>query len=89
VNMQKLVDMVFPVLIAAVGWLLAEISSFNIRLIELESKMPILITSEGVIIDSPQSAERRQLMKEELLNKIYDLQVRIKLIEVENMRNNK
>jgi hypothetical protein len=81
VNMQKIVDMLFPVLLAAVGWLLTEIASFNNRLIAIEGKMPALITPEGVPTDSPISAATRQKQKEELLDKIYDLQMRVKLIE--------
>jgi len=80
-NMQKVVDMLFPVLLAAVGWLLTEIASFNSRLLSIESKMPALITVEGVPTDSPISAERRHKMKEEIYKDIHDLQVRVKLIE--------
>ena len=80
-SMEKVVDMLFPVLLAAVAWLLGEITSFQNRLIALESKMPILITNEGVIIDSPQSAAARQEMKDDLLHDIHDLQVRVKLME--------
>ena len=80
-NMQKIVDMLFPVLLAAVGWLLSEIASFQNRLIEIESKMPILITEEGVPTDSPISAARRQDMKDDIMEDIHDLQVRVKLIE--------
>jgi hypothetical protein len=80
-NMQKIVDMLFPVLLAAVGWLLSEIASFQNRLIEIESKMPILITEEGVPTDSPVSAARRQDMKDDIMEDIHDLQVRVKLIE--------
>ena len=79
--MQKIVDMLFPVLLAAVGWLLAEIASFNNRLIAIESKIPILITEDGVPTDSPVSAERRHQMKEEIYKDIHDLQVRVKLME--------
>ena len=80
-SMDKVVDMLFPVLLAAVAWLLGEITSFQNRLIALESKMPILITDEGVIIDSPQSAAARQDMKDDLMHDIHDLQVRVKLME--------
>ena len=80
-SMEKVVDMLFPVLLAAVAWLLGEITSFQNRLIAIESKMPILITNEGVIIDSPQSAAARQEMKDDLMHDIHDLQVRVKLIE--------
>lgn len=80
-TMQKVIDMLFPVLLAAVGWLLAEIASFNNRLLSIESKMPALITTEGVPTDSPVSAERRHAMKEEIYNDIHDLKVRVKLLE--------
>ena len=80
-NMQKVIDMLFPVLLAAVGWLLTEIASFNNRLLSIESKMPALITSEGVPTDSPISAGRRQQMKDDIMEDIHDLQVRVKLME--------
>ena len=80
-SMEKVVDMLFPVLLAAVGWLLSEITSFQNRLIEIESKMPILITDDGVPTDSPISAARRQQMKDDLMEDIHDLQVRVKLME--------
>ena len=80
-SMEKIADMLFPVLLAAVGWLLSEITSFQNRLIAIESKIPILITDEAVIIDSPQSAAARQEMKDDLMHDIHDLQVRVKLME--------
>ena len=83
-NMQKIVDMLFPVLLAAVGWLLTEITSFNNRLIAIESKIPILITEDGVPTDSPLSAARRQELKDDIMEDIHDLQVRVKLMEERN-----
>lgn len=80
-SMEKVVDMLFPVLLAAVGWLLSEIASFNNRLIAIESKIPILITEDGVPTDSPISAARRQDMKDDIMEDIHDLQVRVKLME--------
>lgn len=80
-SMEKVVDMLFPVLLAAVGWLLSEITSFQNRLIAIESKMPILITADGVPTDSPISAARRQDMKDDIMADIHDLQVRVKLME--------
>ena len=80
-NMQKLVDMLFPVLVAAVGWLLSEIATMNNRLISIESKIPVLITAEGIPTDSPISAAARQKQREELMDRIHDLQVRVKLLE--------
>ena len=80
-SMEKAVDMLFPVLLAAVGWLLSEITSFQNRLIAIESKIPILITEDGVPTDSPVSAARRQDMKDDIMEDIHDLQVRVKLME--------
>ena len=80
-SMEKVVDMLFPVLLAAVGWLLSEIASFQNRLIAIESKIPILITEDGVPTDSPLSASKRQELKDDLMEDIHDLQVRVKLME--------
>ena len=84
--MGKAMEMLFPLLVAGVGWLLTQIASFNNRLISVEAKMPMLLTPEGIVISSPQDAEGRQKMKEELLDKIQDLQVRVKLLEQEMAR---
>lgn len=84
--MGKAMEMLFPLLVAGVGWLLTQIASFNNRLIGVESKMPMLLTPEGVVISSPQDAAGRQQLKEELLDKIQDLQVRVKLLEQEVAR---
>ena len=83
-SMEKVVDMLFPVLLAAVGWLLSEITSFQNRLIAIESKIPILITDDGTPTDSPISAARRQDMKDDIMEDIHDLQVRVKLMEERN-----
>ncbi len=85
-NMQKLVDMLFPVLVAAVGWLLSEIATMNNRLISIESKIPVLITAEGIPTDSPISAAARQKQREDLMDRIHDLQVRVKLLEERGAR---
>lgn len=81
VNFSEIMKMLVPVLIACIAWLLGQVTSFSTRLTKIEGQMPALITPEGVPTDSPISAERRQRMKEELLDKIYDLQMRVKLLE--------
>jgi hypothetical protein len=81
VNFGEIMKMLVPVLIACIAWLLGQVTSFSTRLTKIEGQMPALITPEGVPTDSPVSAERRQRMKEELLDKIYDLQMRVKLLE--------
>ena len=57
--MGKAIEMLFPLLVAGVGWLLTEIAAFNNRLISVEGKMPILITADGTPTDSPLSAAAR------------------------------
>lgn len=80
-NMQDILKAVIPIIVAALAWLLGEVSSFQTRLTQIEGKMPALITNEGVPTDSPISAERRVKMREELYKEIHDLHVRVKLLE--------
>jgi len=85
-NWADILKALLPVLVAAIAWLLGQVSSFNERLISLEGKMPALISPEGVPTDSPISAERRHKLKEEIYNDIHDLKVRVKLIEERTSR---
>ena len=85
-NFNEIVKMLVPVLIAAIAWLLGQVSSFQTRLVNLESKMPALITPDGIPTDSPISADRRHIMKEEIYKDIHDLQVRVKMIEERNKK---
>lgn len=73
--------MIFPVMVAAVGWMISSVNSMQGDLIDLKSKMPALITPQGVPTDSPLSAEARNKMKEEMNNKIGELNVRIRILE--------
>ena len=70
-----------PIVVAALAWLLGQVASFSERLTKIEGNMPALITKEGVPTDSPISAERRHLMKEEIYRDIHELQVKVKLLE--------
>ena len=75
---------VIPIIVAALAWLLGQVSSANDRLIKLEAAMPALITKEGIHTDSPLSAEKRMALKEELNREINDLHVRVMLLEQKN-----
>jgi hypothetical protein len=75
---------VIPIIVAALAWLLGQVSSANDRLIKLEAAMPALITKEGIPTDSPLSAEKRMALKEELNREINDLHVRVMLLEQKN-----
>jgi len=80
-NWGEILKMVIPILVVSIGWLLGQVSSFSNRLISIESKMPALITSEGIPTDSPLSADKRAKMREELQREINDLNVRLRLLE--------
>ena len=72
---------VIPIVVMCLAWLLGQVADFSTRLTKIEGQMPALITKEGVPTDSPVSAERRALMKEQMMAYINDLQVKVKLIE--------
>ena len=89
-NMDKIANMLFPVIVSAIAWLLTSMASIQSDLINIKSKMPILITEQGVIIDSPQSAEARAKLKDQLKSEIADLHIRVTLLEQhEKMKGNK
>jgi hypothetical protein len=73
--------MLFPVIISAIAWMLSSLSGMQADLIDIKSKMPILITEQGVPTDSPISAEQRSKLKEELRQQISELNVRIRILE--------
>jgi len=85
-NWGEILKMVIPILVVSIGWLLGQVSSFSNRLISIESKMPALITSEGIPTDSPLSADKRAKMREELQKEINDLNVRLRLLEEREKR---
>ena len=85
-DMSKITSMLFPVMISAIAWLLGQMSSMQADLIDIKSKMPALITSQGVPTDSPLSAEARNKLKEEINNKIGELNVRIRILEEHDKR---
>lgn len=84
--MQDVMKAVIPILVMCIAWLLGQVSSFQTRLTQIEGKMPALITQEGVPTDSPISAERRAKMREEIYREIFDIHVRVKLLEERNKK---
>ena len=80
-NMEKITSMLFPVIVSAIAWMLSSLSSMQADLIDIKSKMPILITAQGVPTDSPISAEARAKVKEELKAQIAELSIRVRLLE--------
>jgi|TARA_R110000868_G_scaffold91856_2_gene254593 hypothetical protein len=89
-NMEKITSMLFPVIVSAIAWMLSSLSTMQADLIDIKSKMPILITEQGVPTDSPISAENRSKLKEELKNQIAELSIRVRLLEErENLKKGK
>ena len=80
-NWQDVLKAIIPILVAALAWLLGQVSDFSTRLTKIEGSMPSLITSSGTPTDSPISAEARHKLKEEIYRDLHDLQVRVKLME--------
>ena len=80
-DFSKIINMLFPVVVAAIGWLLTQISTLTMKVQDLESKMPMLITPQGTPTDSPISAEARYKLRDELTAKINELTVRVRILE--------
>lgn len=80
-DFSKIINMFFPVLVAAIGWLLSQINTLTMKVQDLEGKMPILITSTGTPTDSPISAEARYKLREDLTKQINDISVRVRILE--------
>ena len=71
----------FPVIVSAIAWMLSSLSGMQADLIDIKSKMPALITAQGVPTDSPVSAEARAKLKEEIRSQMGELNVRVRILE--------
>ena len=80
-NWSDVLKAVIPVIVASLAWLLQQVADFSTRLTKIEGAMPALITKEGVPTDSPISAERRAIIKEQIMQHINELQVKVRLLE--------
>ena len=85
-DLSKITSLLFPVIVSAIAWLLTSMTSMQNDLIDIKSKMPALITPQGVPTDSPLSAAERVKMKEELNKEISELNVRIRILEEHEKR---
>jgi hypothetical protein len=80
-NWSDVLKAVIPIVVMSLAWLLGQVNSFSERLTKIEGQMPALITREGVPTDSPISAERRAILKEQIYKDINELTVKVKLLE--------
>lgn len=80
-NWTDVLKAIIPITVMCIAWLLGQVNSFSERLTKIEGQMPALITKEGIPTDSPISAERRHLLKEQIYKDINELSVKVKLLE--------
>jgi hypothetical protein len=85
-DLSKITSMLFPVIVSAIAWLLTSMTAIQADLISIKSKMPNLITEQGIPTDSPISAEARVRLKEELRAQMGELNVRIRILEEHDMQ---
>ena len=80
-NWTDTLKAIIPIVVMSLAWLLGQVNDFSTRLTRMEGSMPALITKEGIPTDSPISAERRAIMKEQIMAHINELQVKVRLLE--------
>ena len=80
-NWSDVLKAIIPIVVMSLAWLLGQVNDFSTRLTRMEGSMPALITKEGIPTDSPISAERRALLKEQMMSHINELQVKVRLLE--------
>lgn len=85
-ELGKIAEKLFPVLVAAITWMVTAVTALQHDITDIKSKMPALITADGRPTDSPISAEQRHKLKEDIYKDIHDLQVRLKLLEERGKR---
>lgn len=73
-----------PVLLAAMWWIISNVNSLRSDIQLLQAHMMMLVDPQGQIIPSPGNAFARQELKEEIIEKIADLHVRLKLLEAQS-----
>lgn len=82
-DISKLASMAFPVIVAAITWLISGINGLHMDVQDIKGKMPLLITPQGVPTDSPISADARYKLRDEIYKDVNDLRVRVRLLEAQ------
>ena len=70
-----------PLVLAAMWWVIQSIGEVQQDIQSIRGNMMMLIDPNGQIIPSPDNALARQQLRENLIEYIHDLQVRVKLLE--------
>jgi hypothetical protein len=80
-TLQKVATSMIPLVLAAMWWVIQSIGLVQQDIQALRGNMMMLIDPNGQIIPSPDNALARQQLRENLIEYIHDLQVRVKLLE--------
>ena len=80
-DLSKALASLVPVLLAAMWWVISSIGEIQTDIQLIRANQMQLISPNGEIVPSPGNAFARQALKEEMLEHIHDLKVRVKLLE--------
>jgi hypothetical protein len=80
-NLNKLLTSMIPLVLAAMWWVISSVGDLDKQIQGIKGNMMMLIDPNGQIIPSPENALARQQLRENLIEYIHDLQVRVKLLE--------
>ena len=80
-DIAKALASLVPVLLAAMWWVISSIGEIRSDIQLIRANQMQLISPNGEIVPSPGNAFARQELKEEMLEHIHDLKVRVKLLE--------
>jgi hypothetical protein len=83
-DLATLLAGIIPVLLAAMWWVISNVNSLRGEIQLLQAHMMMLVDPQGQIIPSPGNAFARQELKEEIVERISDLHVRVKLLEAQS-----
>jgi len=85
-DISKVLASLTPVLLAAMWWVISSVNALHQDITAIRGNMMMLIDPNGQIIPSPGNAIARQELKEDIVTRIHDLQVRVKLLEETDKR---
>ena len=77
----KIITSLIPLLLVAMWWVIDSMNTVNRDVYLIKSQMAHLISPDGKIVPSTGNMVARQELKEELIEKINDLHVRLKIVE--------
>lgn len=78
---SKILTSLIPLVLAAMWWVISSVNDVRNEVSGIKANMMMLIDPQGQIIPSPDNALARQQLRENLIEYIHDLQVRVKLLE--------